>query len=109
MPSKEICHFKYDQHFVSPSGTRFHPDHMNLRIRMVHATARESSQIICRRLGKDGRAISRWSRKGSLSRARYDALRSITTGNVVISLVLLRGVVRLGIYSGKVRWYTRGK
>ena len=99
MSSEEICHFKYDHHFVSPSGARFHPNYLDLRIRMVHTTAGKSSQILCRLLGKHGSATSRWSRKGGLSRAWYDALRSIP--NMVTSSVLLRGTVQLGIYPGK--------
>jgi len=96
MSSEEVCHLKYDHHFVSPSGAWFHLNHIDLRIRMVHATTGESSQILCRLLGKHGSAMSRWSRKGRLSRAWYDPLRSIT--NTDISLVLLRGTVQLGIY-----------
>jgi len=94
MSSEEICHFKYDHHFVSPTGARFHPNHINLRIRVVHATAGQSSQIFCRWLSKHGSAMSRRSRKGSLSRAWYAALRGIT--DTVISLVLLRETVQLG-------------
>jgi len=106
MSSEEICHFKYDHHFVSSSSARLHPNHINLRIRMMHATAGQSSQILCRWLGKHGGAVSRWSRKGSLSRAWYDAL-SIT--NLTISLVLLQGTAKLRIHSGKVSRYIRGR
>jgi len=100
MFSEEVCHLKYDNHFVSPSGAWFHPNYINLRIRMVHATDGESLQVLCRLLVKHESAMSRWSRKGSLSRAWYDPLRSIT--NTVIAMVLLRGTVQLGrnIYSG---------
>jgi len=73
---------------------------------MVHAIAGQSSQILCHWLGKHGSAVSRWSRKGSLSRA-YDPLRSKT--NMVISLVLLQGTVKLQIHSGKAGWYTCGR
>ena len=98
--SEEIGHFKYNHHFVSPTGARFHPNHIDLRIWMVHATAGQSSQILCRWLCKHGGATSRWSRKGSLSRAWHDALRSIT--DTVISLVLLgNGQVRDIFRKGK--------
>ena len=87
MSLDEICHFQYNHHFVSPTGALFHPNHINLRIRMVHAVAGESSHILSRCLGNHGSAMSQWSRKSSLSRAWHDALRGIT--DTVISLVLL--------------------
>ena len=106
-PSEEISYFQFNHHFVSSSGARFHPNRINLRIWMVHPTASQPSQTLCRWLRKHRSAMTRRVSKGSLSKDWYSALRSIT--NAVISLVLLRGTVQLGIYSGNVSWYTRGR
>ena len=102
--SEEACHFKYDHNFKSLSGTWFHSNHVNLRTRVVHTTARELSQVLCRRLlARRGGAVSRWTRKGRLARAWYEVAnvpRSVA--KVIISLVHLQGTAQQGIEVGKV-------
>src|SRR6266851_8337219 len=107
--SEEIGHFKHDHHFISPSRARFHPNHFNLRIRMVHTTAGKSSEIFYGWLAKRVRVVSRCLRKGGLGRAWYNGSpRSIA--QKVVSLVVLRGSVQLEIYAiKKISWHTREK
>lgn len=71
---------------------------------MVHATARELSQVLyCRLLARRGGAVSQWTRKGMLARAWYEVAnvpRSVA--KVIVSLVHLQGTVQQGIEVGKV-------
>jgi hypothetical protein len=69
----------------------------------VHATARELSQVLCRRLlARRWGAVSRWTRNSRLARAWYEVAIVPRSVAKVIILVLLAGNGQQGIEVGKV-------
>jgi hypothetical protein len=90
MISENIRCFENNYHIESTcAGTWLHVHHINLRIRVMQETTSKSSEIIFPgpQLVRREDPVNKLIREGSLSRTRWNMLRSIAENSTILVLL----------------------